>query len=49
MYVNVPWTDTNTTYGLATSTTDGIMQASDKAKLDSIIAITDTELRSILV
>lgn len=49
MYVNVPWTDTNTTYGLATSTTDGIMQASDKAKLDSIIAITDTELKSILV
>ena len=49
MYVNVPWTDTNTTYGLATSTTDGIMQASDKAKLDSIIAITDTDLKSILV
>ena len=49
MYVNVPWTDTNTTYGLATSTTDGIMQASDKAKLDSITAITDTELKSILV
>ena len=49
MYVNVPWTDTNTTYGLATSTTDGIMQASDKAKLDSISAITDTELKSILV
>ena len=49
MYVNVPWTDTNTTYGLATSTTDGIMQASDKAKLDSIVAITDTELKSILV
>ena len=49
MYVNVPWTDTNTTYSLATSTTDGIMQASDKAKLDSIAAITDTELKSILV
>lgn len=49
MYVNVPWTDTNTTYGLATSTTDGIMRASDKAKLDSIAAITDTELKSILV
>ena len=49
MYVNVPWTDTNTTYGLATSTNDGLMRASDKAKLDSIAAITDTELKSILV
>nr|DAL72168.1 MAG TPA: hypothetical protein [Caudoviricetes sp.] len=39
MYVNVPWTDTNTTYGLATSTNDGIMPASDKAKLDSIDTI----------
>lgn len=35
-YVNVPWTDTNTTYSLATSTKDGLMKASDKAKLDSI-------------
>ena len=35
-YVNVPWTDTNTTYGLATSTNDGLMKASDKAKLDGI-------------
>lgn len=33
-YVNVPWTDTNTTYGLATSTNDGLMKASDKAKID---------------
>lgn len=33
-YVNVPWIDTNTTYGLATSTNNGIMPASDKAKLD---------------
>lgn len=49
MYVNVPWTDTNTTYGLATSANDGLMRASDKAKLDSIAAITDTELKSILV
>ena len=49
MYVNVPWTDTNTTYGLATSANDGLMKASDKAKLDSIAAITDTELKSILV
>lgn len=35
-YVNVPWTDTNTTYSLATSTNDGLMQASDKAKIDSM-------------
>lgn len=35
-YVNVPWIDTNTTYGLATSKTDGLMKASDKAKIDSI-------------
>lgn len=49
MYVNVPWTDTNTTYGLATSTNNGLMNASDKAKLDSIAVITDAELKSILV
>ena len=48
-YVNVPWTDTNTTYGLATSTNDGLMKASDKAKLDSIATITDAELKTILV
>lgn len=35
-YVNVPWIDTNTTYGLATSKTDGLMKASDKLKLDEI-------------
>lgn len=35
-YVNVPWTDTNTTYGLATSTNDGLMKASDKVKIDGI-------------
>ena len=48
-YVNVPWTDTNTTYGLATSTNNGLMNASDKAKLDSITTITDAELKIILV
>lgn len=36
MYVNVPWTDTNTTYSAATSTTAGLMSATDKAKLDGI-------------
>lgn len=35
-YVNVPWTDTNTTYGLATSTNNGLMSSADKAKIDGI-------------
>lgn len=35
-YVNVPWTDTNTTYGLATSTNDGLMSRADKTKIDEI-------------
>lgn len=38
-YVNVPWTDTNTTYGLATSTNDGLMSSADKTKIDSIDTI----------
>lgn len=55
-YVNVPWTDTNTTYGLATSTKDGLMKASDKAKLDGISsgatadsAITTAEIDALFV
>lgn len=35
-YVNVPWTDTNTTYDLATSTNNGLMSSADKAKIDGI-------------
>lgn len=35
-YVNVPWIDTNTTYGLATSTNDGLMSRVDKVKIDGI-------------
>lgn len=35
-YVNVPWTDTNTTYNNATTTTAGLMSATDKAKLNDI-------------
>lgn len=35
-YVNIPWTDTNTTYGLATPTNDGLMSKADKTKVDSI-------------
>lgn len=55
-YVNVPWTDTNTTYSLATSTKDGLMKASDKAKLDGISsnatadsAITTAEIDALFV
>ena len=35
-FVNVPWTDTNTTYSNATSSTAGLMSSSDKSKLDGI-------------
>lgn len=35
-YVNVPWTDTNTTYDLATSTKNGLMSKKDKNKLDTL-------------
>lgn len=38
MYVNVPWTDTNTTYSPATHTANGLMAAADKKKLDGIYA-----------
>lgn len=55
-YVNVPWTDTNITYSLATSTKDGLMKASDKAKLDGIpsnatadSAITTAEIDKLFV
>ena len=35
-YVNVPWTDTNTTYNNATTSTAGLMSAADKTKLEGI-------------
>lgn len=35
-YVNVPWTDTNTTYNKATQQTDGLMSKEDKTKLDNL-------------
>ena len=35
-YVNVPWTDTNTTYDLATTSTNGLMSSTDKTKLDKV-------------
>lgn len=35
-YVNVPWTDTDTTYSPATQSANGLMSAADKKKLDRI-------------
>lgn len=40
-YVNVPWTDTNTTYNVATARANGLMSSSDKSKLDGIQAGAD--------
>jgi hypothetical protein len=41
-YVNVPWTDTNTIYNVATTSANGLMSSSDKSKLDGIQAGADT-------
>ncbi|SHL74061.1 hypothetical protein SAMN04488494_0617 [Xylanibacter ruminicola] len=38
MFVNVPWTDNNTTYSAATQSANGLMSAADKKKLDGIAA-----------
>lgn len=35
-FVNVPWTDNNTTYGVATTSNNGLMSSTDKTKLDGI-------------
>lgn len=40
-YVNVPWTDTNTIYNVATTDADGLMSSSDKSKLNGIQAGAD--------
>lgn len=40
-YVNVPWTDTNTTYNVATTSANGLMSSSDKSKLNRIQAGAD--------
>lgn len=40
-YVNVPWADTNTTYNVATTSSNGLMSSSDKSKLDGIQAGAD--------
>lgn len=41
-YVNVPWTDTNTIYNVATTSANGLMSSSDKSKLDGIQAGADS-------
>ena len=41
-YVNVPWTDTNTTYNVATTSANGLMSSSDKFKLNGIQAGADS-------
>ena len=40
-YVNVPWTDTNTMYNVATTSANGLMSSSDKSKLNGIQAGAD--------
>jgi hypothetical protein len=35
-YVHVPWTDTNTTYPLASTSANGLMSSTDKNKLNAI-------------
>ena len=35
-YVNVPWTDTDTTYSPVTTSSNGLMSSADKTKLDRI-------------
>ena len=36
MKVNVPWTDNNTTYNVATTSANGLMSSTDKTKLNGI-------------
>lgn len=36
LVVNVPWVDTNTTYGVVTTSVNGLMASTDKTKLDGI-------------
>ena len=39
MKVNVPWVDLNTTYDVATQSTNGLMSSTDKQKLDTLILV----------
>lgn len=38
-YVNVPWTDTNTTYTVANESTNGLMAAADKKTMNRLIGV----------
>lgn len=56
LYVNVPWTDTNTTYSAATTSANGLMTSTMVTKLNGIAtgatkdtAITTAEINSICV
>lgn len=56
MYVSVPWTDTNTTYSVATTSANGLMSAADKTKLNGIAtgatadsALSTTEIDQVCV
>lgn len=44
-YVNVPWT--NTTYGVATSSSNGLMSAAHFTKLESITTVTTAEINAL--
>ena len=45
-YVNVPWTDNNTTYSAATQSADGLMSSTDKTKLDGIASGAEVNVQS---
>lgn len=38
-FVNVPWTDTNTTYAVANESTNGLMAAADKKTMNRLIGV----------
>lgn len=38
-YVNVPWTDNNTTYAVANESTNGLMAAADKKTMNRLIGV----------
>lgn len=49
--LGIPAQDTNTTYAVATSTTDGLMSKADKTKVDGlseVVAITTAEIDTII-
>lgn len=49
--LGIPAQDTNTTYAIATSTTDGLMSKADKTKVDGlsdVVSITTAEIDTII-